>query len=169
MKRLLTILLLLAGFTAAMAQTRTYSDNASKTFIIGLESYFYGENGTLDFKVGEVSFNASLTSGTVSVNGEELEAGEGDTVIGIHDFTGNRNPELVVARRSAEAVTATVYSLVNGQWQQVGKVGSKYATEIRVFRQVVSIRSGEALRSWTWHGNKFDYKASDGSPEPSLP
>ena len=169
MKRLVTIFCLLAAFCGAMAQTRTYTDNESKTFIIGLESYFYGDNGTLDFSAAGASWHALLVSGTVSVNGQELEAGEKDTVIGVHDFTGNRNPELVIARRSAEAVTATVYTLVNGQWQQVGKVGSKNATEIRVFRQVISIRSGEALLSWTWHGSKFDYKASDGSAEPVLP
>ena len=33
--------------------------------------------------------------------------------------------------------------------------------EIRVFRQVLSIRSGEVLHSWTWHGSQFDYKRSN--------
>ena len=167
MKRLITIICLLAGLTAN-AQMRTYSDNESKTFIIGLESYFYGENGTLDFSVGNADFKALLASGTVSVNDTELEAGEGATVIGTHDFTGNRAPDLVVARKKDGGVYANVYTYADGKWKLVGKVGSTGAEEIRVFRQVISIRSGEALRSWTWHGNKFDYKASDGSSEPVL-
>jgi hypothetical protein len=33
--------------------------------------------------------------------------------------------------------------------------------EIRVFRQVVSIRSGDVLHSWTWHTDRFDYKGSN--------
>ena len=167
MKRLLTIICLLAGFTAT-AQMRTYSDNESKTFIIGLESYFFGESGTLDFSIDNADFKASLAYGAVSVNGTDLESGEGDTVIGIHDFTGNRAPDVVVARRRDGGVYANVYSLSKGEWKLVGKIGSPDAAEIRVFRQVLSIRSGNALRSWTWHGNKFDYKASDGSPEPVL-
>ncbi|MBQ9410182.1 MAG: hypothetical protein IJU21_01090 [Bacteroidales bacterium] len=167
MKKLLTIICLLAGLSAT-AQMRTYSDNESKTFIIGLESYFFGESGTLDFSIGKADFKASLSSGAVSINGQELETGDGDTVIGVHDFTGNRAQDLVVARRKDGGVYANVYSLTGGEWKLVGKVGSPAATEIRVFRQVLSIRSGSALLSWTWHGNKFDYKASDGSSEPVL-
>lgn len=167
MKRLLTIICLLAGLTAT-AQMRTYSDNESKTFIVGLESYFFGESGTLDFSIGNSNFTASLASGAVSVNGKEVESGEGDTVIGIHDFTGNRAPDLVIARRRDGGVYANVYTLEADKWKLVGKVGSPDATEIRAFRQVLSIRSGSALLSWTWHGKKFDYKASDGSAEPVL-
>lgn len=167
MKRLLTIICLLAGLTA-YAQMRTYSDNESKTFIVGLESYFFGESGTLDFSIDKASFKASLASGAVSVNGTDLESGDGDTVIGIHDFTGNRAPDLVVARRRDGGVYANVYTLDGDEWKLAGKVGSPDANEIRVFRQVLSIRSGSALLSWTWHGSKFDYKASDGSAEPVL-
>ena len=169
MKRLITILAALAVLSTAAAQTRTYSDTESKTFIIGLESYFYGESGTLDFSVDKADYKASLNAGTVTVNGEELESEESATVIGTHDFTGNRAPELVVARRVDGGVYANIYTLSKGEWQLVGRVGSTDASEIRVFRQVLSIRRGSALLSWTWHGNKFDYKASDGSAEPDLP
>ena len=148
MKRLLTIICLLAGLTA-YAQMRTYSDNESKTFIVGLESYFFGESGTLDFFIDKASFKASLASGAVSVNGTDLESGEGD------DFTGNRAPDLVVARRRDGGVYANVYTLDGDEWKLAGKVGSPDANEIRVFRQVLSIRSGSALLSWTWHGSKF--------------
>ena len=41
-----------AAFVAlgAAAQTRTYTDNATGTFIIGLESYFFGESGSISFE-----------------------------------------------------------------------------------------------------------------------
>ena len=160
--------LALAAMSEAQAQTRTYSDNESKTFIIGLDSYFYGDSGTLDFKVGDSSHKALLSGGTVTVDGRELEAGAGDCVVGVHDFTGNRAPALVVARRSNDSVRAAVYTLGSGKWQLIGKVGAGGASEIRVFRQVISIRSGEALLSWTWHQSGFDFKSSDGSPQPQL-
>ena len=44
MRKLFPLLLLIC-FTA-QAQVRTYSDNASGTFVFGLDSYFYGESGT---------------------------------------------------------------------------------------------------------------------------
>ena len=53
MKRVIFIILLLmfAKF-GAKAQTRGYSDNASGTFVVGLDSYFYGASGSLDFELG---------------------------------------------------------------------------------------------------------------------
>lgn len=168
MRKLLCLICLLAGLTAG-AQTRTYSDNASKTFIFGLENYFYGVSGSLDFQLSGKAHQASVTEGDVTVDGAVLSAGETDTVVGIHDFTGDKSPELVVARRTEQGVSVTVYAFSAGQWKEIGRMVSPEAKEIRVFRQVVSIRRGEVLCSWTWHGNKFDYKASDGSPEPSLP
>lgn len=159
------IFLLTLGF----AQVRTYSDNASKTFIVGLESYFYGESGALDFVCGSEAVHAALSVGTVSVGGTELSRGAADAVVGIHDFTEDRIPELVVARRLPEGLTATVYTLSGGTWRVIGQMAAPGAKEFRVFRQVVSARRGEALSSWTWHGTAFDFKASDGSPEPILP
>lgn len=149
---------------ATAAQTRTYSDNASKTFIIGLEDYFYGEHGSLEVSGSSVSLN----NGMVSAGSAVLEDGARDCVIGAHDFTGNKAPELVVARRTDGKVTANVYTLNDGKWLKIGRVGAAGAAEIRVFRQVISIRSGEALYSWTWHGAAFDFKSSDGSAEPVL-
>ncbi len=167
MRKLLAILTTLICVGAA-AQVRSYSDNASKTFIVGLESYFYGENGTLDFTASQQSFKASLNQGVVSVNGSVLESGAPDTVVGIHDFTEDRSPELVVARRTSDSVSANIYTFSGGAWKKIGRIGSKEASEIRVFRQVMSIRRGGVLCSWTWHSDKFDYKASDGSAEPVL-
>ncbi len=168
MRRLFsTIVLLGLCIPAALAQTRSYSDNASKTFIVGLDSYFYGSDGSLDFKAGTLSCEARVEGGNVSLNGTLLESGSADTVVGIHDLTGNGVPEVVVARKADGAVLATVYTLSSGGWSSVGRVGAKGAKEIRVFRQVLSVRSGEVLYSWTWHGSGFDFKASDGSGDPT--
>ena len=167
MKRLSALLLLAAVCLGAGAQTRSYSDNQSKTFIIGLDSYFYGTAGSLDFPSGGVEHKVSVQDGTVSVNGTQLDSGGEDTVVGIHDFTEDRQPELVVARRGNNAVLADVYTYADGKWKRIGQMQSPDAEEIRVFRQVVSIRRGEALCSWTWRGGRFNYKASDGSAEPT--
>ena len=158
MRKLLPLLLLIC--CTAQAQVRTYSDNASGTFVFGLDSYFYGESGTLDFSVGGVSVKAFLADGTVRIGDEPLESGSGDTLIGIHDFTGDKTPELVVARRSSRSVSAQIYSCASGAWRPIGQMEAD-GKEIRVFRQVVSIRSGEVLNSWTWHGSQFDYKSSN--------
>ena len=168
MKRFTCILLLFVA-VLAQAQVRTYSENASKTFVVGLDSYFYGVSGTLDFEAAGRKSEASLSDGTVAVNGVVLEEGLQNTVIGVHDFTGNHVPELVIARQSAAAVWATVYAYTPDGWILIGKVGSENASEIRVFRQVLSIRLPSAMISWTWHGSQFDFKSSDGSPEPAVP
>ncbi|MBO7396479.1 MAG: hypothetical protein J6Y31_04145 [Bacteroidales bacterium] len=168
MKRLLTLcaafLLLGLGLSA---QVRSYADNASKAFVIGLDTYFFGAEGSLDFTAGGQSFTASLSNGSVSLASQELENGGGDVLVGIHDFTNNRNPEFVVARRNGETICANVYALSGGKWKAIGRIGATGGKEIRVFRQAFTIRSGEALYTWTWHGSAFDFKASDGSSDPT--
>lgn len=168
MKRFFTLCAAFALLSVgAGAQVRSYADNASKAFVIGLDTYFFGAEGSLDFVSGGQSFTASLSGGTVSLGSQELESGGGDVLVGIHDFTNNRNPEFVVARRSGDTLVANVYSLSGGKWKSIGRIGSEGGKEIRVFRQAFTIRSGEALYTWTWHGNAFDFKASDGSKDPT--
>jgi len=157
MRKLVFLLLLVC--LPVRSQTRTYSDNAAGSFVFGLDSYFYGESGTLDFSVGGTSVRAFLSDGSVRVGNTLLESGRGDTLIGIHDFTGDKAPELVVARRSSSSVSAKVYTLSSGTWRPIGEIKAD-GKEIRVFRQVLSIRSGEVLHSWTWHDGRFDYKSS---------
>ena len=159
MRKLLLPLLLLLS-VAAQAQVRTFSDNASGTFVFGLDSYFYGESGTLDFSVGGTPVRAQLSGGSVRVGNTLLESGSGDTLIGIHDFTGDNAPELVVARRNSSSVWAQIYTCSAGTWRPIGEIKAD-GKEIRVFRQVLSIRSGEVLHSWTWHDSQFDYKSSN--------
>ena len=160
MKRLLLTLIGTVFCLLGAAQTRTYSDNASGTFIFGLENYFYGRSGALEFQADGKTFQVAVEDGDVSVNGAPLEGGRGEVVVGTHDFTGNRIPELVVARRNASMVCLVLYTLSGGQWLPAGATDPVEGQEIRVFRQVVSVRSGDVLHSWTWHGNKFDYKSN---------
>lgn len=150
-----TFLCLMAG-----AQTRTYSDNASGTFIFGLENYFYGRSGSLEFQADGNAYVVSVENGDVYINGAPLEGGMGEVAVGTHDFTGNRIPELTVARRNAGLVCLTLYKLSGKDWVPAGATDPVEGRELRVFRQVVSVRSGDTLHSWTWHGNKFDYKSN---------
>ena len=161
---ILSIIALFWG-VCATGQTRSYSSNASKTFVLGLDSYFFGEEGTLTFQAGGKNVEAALISGDVKLGGTLLSSGEGDSIVGVHDFSGNGVPELMVARREGAMLNAEIYTLRSGEWKLVEKMAAE-AKEIRIFRQVVSIRSGDALLSWTWHGDKFDFKASDGRPKP---
>ena len=156
---------------AASAQIKSYTDNETATFIIGLDSYFYGESGSLGFSVKGKDVRAAVVSGAVTVNDEVLEEGEGQLVIGTHDFTGDRQVELVVARRTEESLYATVYQFGGGEWKVIGRIGAadEGAREIRVFRQAFTIRNKRtnALYTWTFHAPKFDFKASDGSADPT--
>ena len=160
MKRLFCILLGAVIGLAASAQTRTYTDNASGTFIFGLENYFYGRSGSLEFQADGKTFNVGVDNGDVSVNGAPLEGGMGEVVVGSHDFTGNHVPELVVARRNRGLVCLTLYKLSGSRWLPLGSTDPVEGGEMRVFRQVVSVRSGDTLHSWTWHGSRFDYKSN---------
>ena len=160
MKRFIGILFLLFG-TLAYAQVRSYSDMTSKTFIVGLDSYFYGPSGTLDFNAGDQSFQVSVSPEGVTVNGQRLGEG-GDAVVGVHDFTNNRVPELVLALRhpSSGAISISIYALQDTSWASVGQMEIQDADQVRIFRQVISARSGEVLQTWTWRDQRFDYKAS---------
>ena len=160
MKRLFCILLWAFIGLAAGAQTRTYTDNASGTFIFGLENYFYGRSGSLEFQADGKTFNVGVENGDVSVNKAPLEGGMGEVVVGTHDFTGNRIPELVVARRNNGWVALAMYKLSAGDWIPAGHIDPVDGKEMRVFRQVVSVREGDTLHSWTWHGTQFDYKSN---------
>lgn len=171
MKKIVSLLVLLGVAVAASAQIRSYADNETETFIIGLDSYFYGESGSLGFSVKGKDVRAAVLSGAVSVNGEVLEEGRGDIVIGTHDFTGDRQVELVVARRTVETLYAVVYQFAGGEWKVIGRIGAadEGAREIRVFRQAFTIRNKRtnALYTWTYHAPKFDFKSSDGSADPT--
>lgn len=176
MKRILTIIsVLMLMSLAASAQTRTYGDIESKAFVIGLDQYYFGSSGSLTFKAAKKSYEARINGGSVSIvcpgAGEYLlYEGEGDFIIGIHDFTGDKKPELVVAGRRSGVLEAEIFQL-GEKAESIGRIGAEGdgITEIRVFRQAITIKNHKAgaMYTWTWHKNKFDFKASDGSSDPT--
>ncbi len=155
-KRFLILLAAVAWAFSAPAQTRTYADNESGTFVFGLQQYYFGDNGQLDFD-GAV---ASVENGKVMLDGKLLEGSGVETLIGLHDFTDSGKLEVIVARRNPSSVSAAIYSKDTGQWKLIGEMRAGNAKDIRVFRQVLSIREGDTLHSWTWHGGKFDHKSN---------
>ena len=171
MKRLFGIFSLLLATFAGFSQTRSYTDNQTDTFIIGLDSYFYGENGSLGFSVRSKDARAVISGNNVLVDGAVLESGAGEVIIGTHDFTGDRQVELVVARRDANSISANIYQFTGGEWSVIGRIGAadSGAREIRVFRQAFTIRNKrtDALYTWTWHAPKFDFKSPDGISDPT--
>lgn len=176
MKRIWTIFLALALLpVAAAAQTRTYGDIESKAFVIGLDQYYFGSSGSLTFKVAKKTYEARINGGTVSIvcpGADELMLydGEGDFIIGIHDFTGDKKQELMVAGRRNGILEAEIFQLGDSA-TSIGRIGAEGEgiTEIRVFRQAVTIKNhkANAMYTWTWHKTKFDFKASDGSSDPT--
>ena len=146
MKRFTCILFLFVA-VLAQAQVRTYSENASKTFVVGLDSYFYGEAGSLSFEAAGRSFQASVGADGVFIGDRKLGGG---------------------GQRLENAIGLWIYSLNGSSWSHLKMMSVRGAKEVRIFRQVVSVRQEETLCSWTWHGDKFDYKASDGSAEPTF-
>ena len=172
MKRLFGIIILMLACVAASAQVKSYQDNETSTFVIGLDSYFYGDNGSLGYKVKSKDICASVFDGAVYVNGDVLEqVGKDEIVIGTHDFTGDRKVELVVAHRTEDMLFANVYKLTGTEWKLIGRIGAadKDAREIRVFRQAFTIKNKRtnALYTWTYHAPKFDFKASDKIADPT--
>ena len=155
MKRVLSILFLLLCLEAA-AQVRSYGEMDSKTFVIGLDSYFFG---------------ASVSGTQVSVNGSVLPVGGGEKLVGVHDFTGNGQLELVVGSRGGNAVAAYIFQYAGGGWQRIGKIGASGdgVSEIRVFRGALTVKdkNSGALHTWTCHNGRFDFKSSGGGPDPT--
>lgn len=160
MKKLVFILLGFFLCLLAGAQTRSYADNASGTFVFGLDSYFFGSSGSLTFEAEGKTFQASVGNGIVRMDGAVLDSGRGEVVVGVHDFSGDRVPDLMVARRDGSQVSASLYRLSSGGWVPMGKAGPVEGSEVRVFRQVISVRHDGTLHSWTWHSDHFDYKSN---------
>ena len=175
MKRLLTLFFAFFATTLGFAQIRSYSDIETKTFVIGLDSYFFGESGALDFQTAGTAFQASISGEEVriSVAGSDtlLEKGAGEKLVGVHDFTGDRQLELVVATHTGQALIAHIYRYTGNGWSRIGRIGAEGpdVADIRVFRQALTIKNhaSGALYTWTWHTPHFDFKASDGSADPT--
>lgn len=170
MKKFACIFFIFVSMLAA-AQTRTLSDIEAKAYVIGLDSYFYGSPGNLEFDLGSSTITVNVNSDGVYVGGKRLcTPSGGEILVGTHDFTGNREPEILIAVKSSEGVRAEIFSWGGSSWRSVGKFAVPGATEVRIFRQAVSIKkpSTGALCTWTWRGSSFDFKSSDGEGEPSF-
>ena len=165
----MTLIALFLSF-AASAQVRTYGDMETKTFVIGLSVYYFGDTGTLTLSPGST---VNLSNNRVASGGQVLleNAPTGNTLIGAHDFTDDGKPELVIATRGEGMVKAQIYRLSGGTWELIGTVGARGdVEEIRVFRQALTVKDKTAgtLYTWTCHNGRFDFKSSSGGPDPAL-
>lgn len=191
--RYLASLLLALLPLAAFGQIRTGSDAAAGNFVIGIDNYLRitsatGGKAGFDFSTGGQAFKAIAEEGNVTVGDTALldhfalalpgrglripAFGEApEMIIGIHDFTADREPELVVALRDlpAEGLVVYIFSYEKGAWKVLGEIAAYGAgvRECRIFRQVVTIERGEGLHTWTYRGGKFDYRSNSGSKDPA--
>ena len=186
MKKIALSLLSILAAVVCSAQLRTGSDIDSKTFVIGLDNYIVGEAGGLGFSIKSNTFKVEVEDETVSVakgsqkvvlykEGLQIPAAydysmpalKGDFVVGVHDFTGDSLPELVIAVRDASGngIIAFILQYKDGKWISIGEIGAVKGNvnEIRVFRQALTIKNKKtgALYTWTYHKNGFTFKASD--------
>ena len=183
------IALFFIAFLAAVvcsAQLRTGSDIDSKTFVIGLDNYIVGEAGGLGFSIKNNAFKVEVLEETVSVakgsqkvvlykDGLKVPAAydysmpvlKGDFVVGVHDFTDDTLPELVIAVRddAGNGIIAFILQYKDNKWISIGEIGAVKGNvnEIRVFRQTLTIKNQKtgALYTWTYKKNGFVFKASD--------
>jgi hypothetical protein len=107
----------------------------------------------------------------ISGNGSLKSA---EYVVGAHDFTGDNNPELLIAVRDQTNHGIAVYIVEcqkGVQWQTIGAMVSKDKgiEECRVFRQTVSFKSESTgtLYTWTCHDGHFDFLASNHVDDPT--
>ena len=94
--------------------------------------------------------------------------------IGIHDFTNDGFPALVIGIRDDAGDAMAVYILEYGGtsgWYSIGEMVTqgKGIHEARVFRQAVSFKdaSSGVMSTWTYHEGKFDFLSSDHADDPS--
>ncbi|MBO7544765.1 MAG: hypothetical protein J6T02_04230 [Bacteroidales bacterium] len=197
LRGILASVLLIVALTA-QAQIRTGGDIDSGTFIIGLDSYFCGNAGGLNFNLGSDPYTVTLGGSVIVVStpgpdGEPVEQTvydgglvvpfltginlpeiSGDFVVGVHDFTGDNIPELVIGVRnsSASGIETHILKHTEDGWRSIGEIAvfGISGVECRVFRHAITVKNPAkgALYTWTCHGDKFDFKASDGTTDPSL-
>ena len=186
MKKIALFFSALLAAVVCSAQLRTGSDIDSKTFVIGLDNYIVGEAGGLGFSIKNNAFKVEVLEETVSVakgsqkvvlykDGLKVPAAydysmpvlKGDFVVGVHDFTDDTLPELVIAVRddAGNGIIAFILQYTDNNWISIGEIGAVKGNvnEIRVFRQTLTIKNQKtgALYTWTYKKNGFVFKASD--------
>jgi len=178
------------------AQARSGSDIDSKTFVVGLDSYVCGSGASVSFSALGRAFTAAANADCVTVrqNGATdamtvydgalaVKAANtytvpsvipGEYVIGYHDFTGDNSPELAIGVRDASKGIVELFILQfdGTSWKSIGEIAVKGegVSMVRIFRQAVTVKNpgNGVLYTWTFHYGKFDFKASDGSADPSV-
>lgn len=102
------------------------------------------------------------------------EAASNEYAVGPHDFTGDGQPELVLAVRSASGNGLGIYIFgpAGSGWKCLGEmVTTGYNIRFcRVFRQTVTIKNADngTLYTWTWHDGHFDFLSSDKVNNPDI-
>ena len=192
--RVVAAVILLLAALPSRGQIRTGGDIDSGTFIMGLDSYFCGNAGGLNFNLDGKDFTVTLGNNLITVVSLSDESEQivydsglavpfsvtanlpevtGDFVVGVHDFTGDSQPELVIGVRNSSASGVETYILKHGDegWRSIGEIAvfGISGVECRIFRHAITVKNPAkgSLYSWTFHGDRFDFKASDGTTDPS--
>ena len=93
-------------------------------------------------------------------------------LLGIHDFTNDGQPELVIAVSDAsDGLGVYVLAYDGSAWAPIGEMvtAGKAVGNCRVFRQAITMKGADnILYSWTCHGSSFDFLSSDHNDNPAL-
>ena len=98
------------------------------------------------------------------------ESRDNEYLLGAHDFTGDGDAELVLAVRSKDAIGIFILQETASGWKPLGEIVTKGKGlgGARIFRQAVTLKNAATgvLYTWTWHGESFDFLASDHADDP---
>lgn len=176
--------LLLASFSLT-AQVRTDSDIDAGNFVLGSDGCVIcdGAGASLAFSTKGYVFEAHGSGSLVEVKdlqtgkrmtvyngglavpakGSAVSVGGGERIsLAYHDFTGDSNPEFIIAVVGTGGFAAYILEFGSSTWTSIGELSATGATECRIFRQVLTMRddSTDTLHTWTWRGGSFDYRSS---------
>lgn len=93
-------------------------------------------------------------------------------MIGVHDFTNDGQPELVVAvTDGGDGVAIYVFEYDGYGWKVIGNMVTrgKGLGGCRIFRQALTMKDAAGiLYTWTCHGSSFDFLSSDKVNDPTV-
>lgn len=99
------------------------------------------------------------------------ESRSNEYMIGVHDFTNDGEPELVIAVTDGkDGIAVFVLKYEAGTWKSIGNMVTKGKGlgGCRVFRQALTMKnSSGVLYTWTCHGDSFDFLSSDKVNDPT--
>ena len=103
----------------------------------------------------------------------DIESKANEYCVGVHDFTGDSQPEIVIGVRANAGAGFAVYvfQYAGNSWKCIGNMTAKRHAirSCRVFRQTVTMKDADSgvLYTWTYHGGTFDFLSSDNANDPS--